>query len=62
MTMSVMHTYDHEKACLFLDNGQVVKVRDKQKREAVELLEPLTEKARKAGLIGEKDVVITFSA
>jgi hypothetical protein len=62
--MGTMHTYDHEKACLFLDNGKVVRVRDnsKSKRDADDLLEPLTEKARKAGLIGEKDVVVTFSA
>lgn len=62
MTMNTMHIYDHEKACLFLDNGKVVRVRDKVKREADELLEPLTEKARQKGLIGEKDVVVTFSA
>ncbi|MBU2952267.1 hypothetical protein [Marinobacter sp. F3R08] len=60
--MGTMHTYDHEKACLFLDSGKVVRVRDKSSRQADELLEPLTEKARKAGLIGEKDVVVTFSA
>lgn len=60
--MGTMHTYDHEKACLFLDNGKVVRVRDKSKRQADDLLEPLTEKARKSGLIGEKDVVVTFSA
>lgn len=57
-----MHVYDHEKACLFLDNGKVVRVRDKVKRDADDLLEPLTEKARRAGLIGANDRVVTFSA
>lgn len=56
-----IHIYDHEKACLFLNNGKVVRVRDNIKRQADDVLEPLTMKARKAGLIGNQDTVATFS-
>lgn len=56
-----IHIYDHEKSCLFLDNGKVVRVRDSIKRAADDVLGPLTEKARIAGLIGQQDTVATFS-
>lgn len=56
-----IHIYDHEKACLFLDSGKVVRVRDSVKRSADDVLGPLTEKARIAGLIGQQDTVATFS-
>lgn len=56
-----MHIYDHEKSRLYLENGKVVRVRDKVKRSADDVLQPLTEAARRKGLIGLDDMVVTFS-
>ena len=58
----VIHIYDHEKACIYLESGRVVRLRNSPFKEADEALEPLTQLARQKGLIASGDVVATFSA